>query len=70
MFLGANIDAVATAKRFGINQDMAANFIADPVGIKHQYDSVNDAIYDLRMNNSIRKEWKNHLEEDIKRKRK
>lgn len=41
LFLGANIDAVETAKRYAIDEDMAVNYINDSRGIKE----VGDAVY-------------------------
>lgn len=32
IFLGANIDAIATAERFGIDKDRATNYHADSEG--------------------------------------
>ena len=37
IFLGANIDAVGTAKNFGISEDRAVNYHADPVGTRLNY---------------------------------
>lgn len=42
LFLGANIDAAAEAKRFGIGADRAANFHADRKGIKMSFNAVSN----------------------------
>ena len=43
MFLGANIDAVETAKRYSIDETMAVNYINDSKGIK----AVGEAVYNM-----------------------
>lgn len=48
IFLGANIDAVETAERFGINSDRAANYNADSEGTTLNYIVINEAINCLR----------------------
>ncbi len=69
IFLGANIDAIMTASRFGIDASRAANYHADKAGVKVQYDSLHEAISSLRKNNSIDANWKTTLDKDfIKRK--
>lgn len=40
LFIGANIDAVETAKRYGINEDRAVNYNADAKGTGILYESV------------------------------
>ncbi len=40
LFLGANIDAVETAKRYGIDEDRAVNYHNDEVGIRTAYKAV------------------------------
>ena len=44
IFLGANIDAVETASRFGIDKDHTADFHADEIGIGTQFEAVDAAI--------------------------
>ena len=44
LFIGANIDAVETAKRYGIEQDRAVNYHADAVGTSIVYESVSKAV--------------------------
>ena len=43
LFLGANIDAVETAKRYAIDESMAINYINDSKGIKE----VGNAVYNM-----------------------
>ncbi len=68
IFLGANMDAVAAAADFGISEDRAANFKADATGVELNFSIVSDVVSDMRAGRGIRKDWKEKLEED-KRKR-
>ncbi len=67
IFLGANIDAIATAARFGIGQDRAANYNADSEGIILNYMVVSDTISSLRTNHVVKEDWKAPIEEDFKK---
>lgn len=40
LFIGANTDAVNTAKNFGIGADRAVNYTADSRGAKELFDTV------------------------------
>ena len=48
LFLGANIDAVDTAKHFGISEDRAVNYHSDSVGTRLNYEVVSCAIASMR----------------------
>ena len=48
MFLGANIDAVATAGSFGISADRASNYVSDSVGTQLNYKAVSEAVSSFR----------------------
>ena len=69
LFLGANIDAVATAKHFGINKERAVTYRADKEGTKLNYDVVNEAVAHVRACEAIPCEWKQRIEEDVRRRR-
>lgn len=64
VFLGANIDAIATAERFGIQEDRAANYNADSKGTKLNYDVVSAFISDIRMDKQVDRSWKEKIEND------
>lgn len=66
IFLGANIDAVETARSFGINKDRAANYHADKQGTNVNYESVSSAIHQLRGSRKINDNWKNKIDQDFK----
>ncbi len=64
LFLGANIDAVETAARFGIAQDRAVTFHSDSVGQRLNYRTVGDAVESVRRNRPLGAAWKKAIEED------
>ena len=69
LFLGANIDAIATASQFGIAQDRAANFQADGEGTELNYDVISETISSFRLHSEIRENWKERIEEDFETRR-
>ena len=76
MFLGANIDAIAEAKRFGINADMAVNFNCDKEGVATSYRVLAEAVSCVREAESdkiakaLGKGWKKEIEADYKKRNK
>lgn len=68
LFLGANIDAVAEAARYGIGSDRAANYHADSVGTRLNFDVLAEAVSDMRRTapGSARMDgsWKARIDED------
>lgn len=69
IFLGANIDAIATARDFGIDKDRCANFVNDEKGIKVMYEAQCCLMSEIRtvkepVHNS---NWKRNVDEDFKR---
>ena len=64
LFLGANIDAVETAKHFGISADRSVNFNCDSKGTALNYSVLNETISDVRCECSIRPDWKARIAED------
>ena len=68
IFLGANIDAVETAARFGISADRAANYHADPEGTQLNYEVVSEVASCFRANAApISADWKKRIDEDYKK---
>lgn len=65
IFLGANIDAIGEANKFGIERDMAMNIKATKVGQRHAFESINKAAYHARFSNAISSDWKDTQEIDI-----
>jgi uncharacterized protein YegL len=70
IFLGANIDAVETAGRFGITADKAANYHADSEGTQLSYAVMSEAITDFRANRSLSGDWKQKIDTDYKKRSK
>ncbi len=68
LFLGANIDAVATAGRFGIAPDRAADYNSDHKGTKLNYAVLSDAIMEMRSSDApIGAGWKKRIDEDYRK---
>lgn len=67
LFIGANIDAVETAARYGISRDRAVNYHADKEGTNVVYDTVADAVMHVRASNSLGAGWSKRIDEDYKR---
>ena len=68
LFLGANIDAAKEAARFGINADRAANYHADRQGTGVIYETVSDAIGQVRQCSApLRANWKARIDEDYEK---
>ncbi len=66
LFLGANIDAVETAGRFGIGSDRAVRFHNDPRGIRLNYETVSRTVGRMRACAPIEENWKEEIEEDFR----
>lgn len=64
IFLGANIDAINTASRFGISSDRAANYRADKRGTSIHYEAIADALMEFRTNKSLSPDWKKKIDKD------
>lgn len=64
IFLGANIDAVETARDFGIDADRAQNFHADNKGIRLNFSVINETVATLRECGKMPKHWKDKIQED------
>jgi hypothetical protein len=69
LFLGANIDAVGTASRFGIGADRAVNYRADAQGTQVIYDTVADTVCQIRASAPIQADWSARIQKDFQRKR-
>ena len=68
LFLGANIDAVETARSFGIGADRAANYHADSEGTGVVYETVSDAICHVRACSApLTADWKKKVDADYRK---
>ena len=64
IFLGANIDAVAEAKRFGIAEDRAVNYCPDAHGTALNYEVVGEAVSCMRASKPLCAGWRRKVDED------
>lgn len=68
LFLGANIDAAAEARRFGIDESMAANYHCDEVGTALNYEVISEAITSVRACAApLSADWKKKIDADYKK---
>ena len=66
LFIGANIDAVETAARYGIGSDRAVNYHADSKGTEVLYESVSEAVRYVRDCGGIQPNWTMKIDSDYK----
>ncbi len=64
LFLGANIDAVETASRFGISEDRAVDYCCDSEGTALNFDVLGDVLCSYMCNEEISTDWKKDIEKD------
>ena len=66
IFLGANIDAISVANRFGIDKNHAANYHADEIGTALNFDVLSEAVCRVRQceESPLSAEWKIRIDED------
>lgn len=66
LFLGANMDAIAAAKDFGIEEDKAVEYRSDDIGTRLNYAVMSEAICEFRTKGTVEKSWKQKIEDDRK----
>ena len=69
IFLGANIDAAAEARRFGISEKRACSYHADAAGVAMNFEVVCDSIGSLRQQKVISEDWSARIDEDFKKRK-
>ena len=67
LFIGANIDAVETASRYGIDEDRAVNYNADRQGTHILYESVSNAVCSVRDRRPLQSDWSKKINADYQR---
>lgn len=67
IFLGANIDAVETAGRFGISADRAQNYHADREGVELNFRVMSEAVATFRACSAMPEGWNNEIQKDYKK---
>lgn len=66
-FLGANIDAVETAARFGSSADRSQNYHADSEGVELNLRVMSVAVASFREHAAMPKGWNEEIEKDYKK---
>ena len=66
LFIGANIDAVETAARYGIDKERAVNYNADSEGTRVNYEVMSETICSFRESRPITADWKKKIDKDFK----
>ena len=68
LFLGANIDAIKTAGRFGIGADRAANYHSDHAGTQLNYTVLAETVCAMRASAApIGADWKKRIYDDYEK---
>ena len=67
LFLGANMDAISAARRFGIREDRAVRYRSDSEGTKLNYEVVGETIVRYRREREIGSAWSAPIEADVKK---
>ncbi|MBR6428250.1 MAG: VWA domain-containing protein [Clostridia bacterium] len=62
IFMGANIDAVETAKHFGIEEERAVTYRSDKAGTRMNYKAMSRVISAVRCDEAIPAGWKAEIE--------
>ena len=62
LFLGANIDAVETARRIGIHRDRAVTYDACPEAVRENFDAITEATIAVRASRPLTGSWKERIE--------
>lgn len=66
LFLGANIDAIAAARQFGIGADRAVSCHADSQGTQLNYQVLSETASCFRAGAPMQAGWKRKIEQDFK----
>ena len=67
IFIGANIDAVETAKSFGISEDRAVNYNADEMGTQVLFRNISNAVAGVRESRPLEPDWAREITDDYKK---
>ena len=67
LFLGANMDAIATAAQYGIREDRAVRYQCDSKGTALNFAAVSMAMGSIRRGEELDRSWKADIEEDYRK---
>lgn len=70
LFLAANIDAVETATNIGISRDRAVDYLADSEGTSTIYETVCEAVSEIRCAMPLTASWSDRIKNDFHRRKK
>jgi hypothetical protein len=66
LFIGANIDAVETAARYGIERNRAVNYVPDAMGTRTVFDSVSKVVCSVCQDEELADSWCEEIDEDYR----
>ena len=66
LFIGANIDAISTAKSFGISENRAVNYNHDSRDTRLVYENIEKAVSECRACSPISDSWREEIDNDYK----
>ena len=69
LFLGANIDAVETAGRYGIKTENATDYVCDEEGVSGNFTVLSDAVAIYRKTGKIQEDWSIDIQKDYKKRK-
>lgn len=67
IFLGANIDAVETAERYGIDRDFVADYHADSAGTSLNYEVLSETVASVRAEGLMCPQFMGKIRDDYKK---
>ncbi len=67
IFLGANIDSVATAKTFGISEECAVDYVPDSKGTKLNFSVMSNVVSSFRKRGCVEQSCLNEIRSDMKK---
>ncbi len=67
LFLGANMDAISSARSFGIRPERAVRYECDSAGIALNYQVLSDAVACCRSDKALDDSWSAPIKEDYKK---
>lgn len=67
IFLGANIDAVETAGRFGIDKDRAIDYVPDDIGTELNFQMMSETVASFRECGAVPEEYLDAIRSDMKK---
>ncbi len=70
LFIGANIDAVETAAKYGIAEDRAVNYNADKKGTRVVYEALSKAVSGVRKCAPLSADWSEDINKDYQARKK